>query len=92
VTDIIENYGERMFNYLKDQEILLQISDQVVFTKKDIERMKEELKVSLKIKGSMKVTEVKEIFPTSRKYILAFLEHMDSLGITKRIGDERVLK
>lgn len=92
VTDIIENYGERIFNYLKDQEILLQISDQVVFTKKDIERMKEELKVSLKIKGSMKVTEVKEIFPTSRKYILAFLEHMDSLGITKRIGDERVLK
>jgi hypothetical protein len=28
---------------------------------------------------------------TSRKYVLSFLEHLDSERITRRIGDARVL-
>jgi hypothetical protein len=32
------------------------------------------------------------MFGQSRKYILALLEHMDRLQVTRRIGDDRVLR
>ncbi|MCS6843245.1 MAG: SelB C-terminal domain-containing protein [Caldilineales bacterium] len=32
------------------------------------------------------------MFGTSRKYVLALLEHLDAQHITRRMGDERVLR
>jgi hypothetical protein len=32
------------------------------------------------------------LFGTSRKYAQAFLERLDALRITRRVGDERVLR
>jgi hypothetical protein len=32
------------------------------------------------------------MFSTSRKYALALMEYLDTQGITKRVGDERVLR
>jgi len=37
------------------------------------------------------VGEVRDMFGTSRKYVLALLEHLDRTKVTKRVGDERVL-
>jgi selenocysteine-specific elongation factor len=42
--------------------------------------------------GKITVAEVRDLFSTSRKYALALMEHLDALGVTKRVGDERVLK
>jgi len=41
--------------------------------------------------GKITLAEVRDIFKTSRKYAQAFIEHMDSQKITRRIGDDRVL-
>jgi selenocysteine-specific elongation factor len=38
------------------------------------------------------VAQVRDHFNTSRRYILAWLEHLDSQGITVRSGDARRLK
>jgi len=35
---------------------------------------------------------VRDLFDTSRKYALAFLEYLDAKGVTRRVGDERVLR
>jgi selenocysteine-specific elongation factor len=32
------------------------------------------------------------MFGTSRKYALALMEHLDAKRITRRVGDERVLR
>jgi serine/threonine protein kinase len=37
------------------------------------------------------LAQVRDLFDTSRKYAQAILEHLDEEGITKRVGDERVL-
>ena len=42
--------------------------------------------------GKITVAEVRDLFGTSRKYALAVMEHLDSARITRRIGDERVLR
>ncbi len=38
------------------------------------------------------VANVRDKFNASRKYALGLLEHLDAIGVTKRVGDERVLK
>jgi selenocysteine-specific elongation factor len=42
--------------------------------------------------GSVNVAQVRDAFNTSRKYALALLEYLDDQRITKRVGDERVLR
>jgi selenocysteine-specific elongation factor len=46
----------------------------------------------IKANGSMTVAQVRDQFGTSRKYALALMERLDELKITKRVGDERVLR
>ena len=42
--------------------------------------------------GSITVAQVRDQFGTSRKYALALMERLDELKITRRVGDERVLR
>jgi len=50
------------------------------------------VKAHLREHGTITVAIVRDQFQTSRKYALALMEHLDSIGVTKRLGDERVLK
>jgi selenocysteine-specific elongation factor len=42
--------------------------------------------------GQIKASQVRDHFQTSRKYILALLEHLDEIGTTIRVGDARKLR
>jgi len=46
----------------------------------------------IKAHGSMTVAQVRDQFNTSRKYALALMERLDELKVTRRVGDERVLR
>ena len=42
--------------------------------------------------GSITVADVRTMFNTSRKYSLPLLEYLDQQRVTRRVGDERVLR
>lgn len=42
--------------------------------------------------GEININEVRDLFGSSRKYVLAFLEELDHRGTTIRRGDDRVLR
>jgi len=44
----------------------------------------------LKQSGNITVAEARDLLGSSRKYVLALLEQMDEMKLTKRVGDERV--
>ena len=46
----------------------------------------------LRSKGSVTVAEARTMFNSSRKYVLPLLEYLDQQHITRRVGDERVLR
>lgn len=51
-------------------------------------------KVIATLKGKpegVSLAELKDLLETSRKYIVPLLEYLDGIGITKRIGDVRIL-
>ena len=43
-------------------------------------------------RGTITAAEVRDALGTSRKYALALLEHLDEIGVTRRVGDARVLR
>ena len=42
--------------------------------------------------GKITIAEVRDLLETSRKYALAFMEHLDQIRVTRRVGDDRILR
>jgi selenocysteine-specific elongation factor len=41
-------------------------------------------------RGSIAVADLRDLFNTTRKYAVPFLEHLDEVRVTRRKGDVRV--
>ncbi len=92
VKECREDVGEEIYNALLSLKRLIQISPEVVFTPETYQKMIVEIKEKLQDDGTITVAQARDHFGSSRKYMLAFLEKLDSEGITVREGDVRHLK
>jgi selenocysteine-specific elongation factor len=84
--------GEDVFSTLLDSGDLVAVSDEVAFRKDDFELMVGKIRLLLEQKGQISLAEVRDMFKTSRRYVQALLEYLDSTGMTVRQGDFRRLK
>jgi len=73
------------------QRRIVRVSEDLMFATPAYNGMVEKVTSHLKAHGKITVAEVRDLFGTSRRYVLALLEHLDSERITRRLGDERVL-
>jgi len=92
VKDCISATGGEIYTALLDQGILVAVSADVVFTAEDYQKMLEGVKKTILQEGSLTAAVFRDQFGTTRKYALAFLEHLDAVGVTIRDGDTRKLK
>ncbi|MCH8989080.1 MAG: selenocysteine-specific translation elongation factor [Chloroflexi bacterium] len=81
-----------LLGVLIEQGKVVRVTDSVVFDASAYREMTERIIQHLKDRGTITVAEARTMFDTSRKYILPLLEHMDQQQITRRTGDERVLR
>ncbi|MFO7916681.1 MAG: selenocysteine-specific translation elongation factor [Anaerolineae bacterium] len=84
--------GPELLQYLIDRGELIKVSDSVAFHAEAYAEMRECLIAYLQEHESVAVAEVRDMFDSSRRYALGFLESMDRAGITKRLGDVRILR
>jgi selenocysteine-specific elongation factor len=84
--------GEDVLAALVDTGQLVAVAPDVVFRQSDYERMVTDVRSIIQERGALTVAEARDHFNTSRRYVLAFLEHLDAIGVTVRMGDERRLK
>lgn len=84
--------GEEVINALIEMGELITVSQDVIFRKKDYEEMVEKIKTAIQQKGQITLGEVRDMLDTTRKYVQALLEHLDSIGVTMRDGDVRRLR
>jgi selenocysteine-specific elongation factor len=84
--------GNEILNALIELGELVPVSQDVIFRKKDYDEMVEKVRAELQRKGSITLGEVRDMLNTTRKYIQALLEHLDSIGVTMRDGDFRKLR
>ena len=77
---------------LVEQARVVRVADGVVFTAAAYREMTDRIVEHLQENNTITVAEARTLFDTSRKYILPLLERMDQEHITRRNGDERVLR
>lgn len=87
--ECIQSVGEEIFQALLMRGDLIAVSSEIVFRRADFERMVEYLRQALCREGHLTVAQVRDLFQSSRKYILPFLEYLDAQGLTRRDGDYR---
>ena len=78
-------------NLLIDRGQLVKTAAGIVFSKDAHDRMVAQILEHIQKNGKITVGEVRDMFQSSRKYVLAILEHMDEKKLTRRVGDERIL-
>lgn len=84
--------GGEVYTALIDLDMLIQVSPDVVYSKEGYDEMVRQLRELIKKTGSVTAAQVRDHFNTSRRYVLALLEHLDDIGVTVREGDVRRLK
>ena len=92
VPECIAAVGDDVFQWLLDSDRLVRVGEDVVFAPESYEAMLQRILEHLQTTGSITVAQVRDTFGTSRKYALALMEHLDAKHITRRVGDERVLR
>ena len=78
--------------YLQERGDVVKVNETVTFTAAAYEDMAARIVSHLQENGSVTVADARTIFGTSRKYVLPLLEYLDRQRITRRVGDERVLR
>jgi len=87
-----EVVGQEVLAALVEQGRLVRLTDSVLFDAETYDHMAARIISHLRAGNSITVAQVRDMFGTSRKYAVAVLEHMDEQHITRRVGDERILR
>ncbi|MFC2050380.1 selenocysteine-specific translation elongation factor [Chloroflexota bacterium] len=81
-----------LLNLLIEKQQVVKVSEGVVFSASAYNEMVDKVIAHAKAKGKVTLAEVRDMLDTSRKYAQALLEYMDGKKLTRRVGDERVLR
>ena len=83
--------GAEVTAALLDQGTLVKVSEGVLLTREAYDEAIRRIVDYLRAHETVTVAEARDLLGTSRKYMLALLEHLDEQRVTRRVGDDRVL-
>ena len=92
IRDCRQAVGDELWTLQTARGVFVEVSEDVAFDSETYTRIVDGIAQALEGGGTITVAQVRDRFQTSRKYALALLEHLDAIGKTVRIGDERRLK
>jgi selenocysteine-specific elongation factor len=92
VKECLAFVDEELLAALFAQRQLVQVSEDVLFLAETYDEILGRTHSYIQANGSITVAQFRDLFKTSRKYALGVLEHLDTTGKTKRVGDTRVLR
>ena len=87
----LEAVDDEILTALLQRGDLVRIGPDVLFLRETYDDMLQRTLAYIQAHDQITVAECRDLFGASRKYILAFLEHLDRERITRRQGDYRVL-
>jgi len=90
VNDLPKN--PELIMYLSDIGQLIRINQEIILSPLAYKDMVQSIRIIIEENGKISVAEVRDKFQTSRKYALALMEYLDQQKMTRRVGDERVLR
>jgi selenocysteine-specific elongation factor len=82
--------GEPVLKALVERGELVQVAPDVIFTIEAYATLVTGILAIIDVDSKVDAKSVRDKFNSSRKYVIALLEHLDAIGITQRQGDDRV--
>ncbi len=89
ITELNKIAGEKVVRALGDLRRLVRVNDSIAFAADSYDRLVSEIRRHIGEFDEIDAKTLRDKFGTSRKYAIAVLEHLDSLGVTQRVGDVR---
>ena len=86
-----DRHLQQALRFLIEQGEIVEISSEIVLLRDAVEQMRNAVTELLSKHGSVTASQVRQKIGTTRRVIIPFLEYLDRIGVTRRIGDERVL-
>jgi len=81
----------RMAQALLEEGALVEVAPGIVFAADVVEEVARRVVAQVEATGEVTVAQLRDVLGTSRKFALALLEYFDSIRLTRRLGDRRVL-
>ncbi len=89
--EVEQALGPEVTAALVEQGTLVKLGETILLSRSAYREALRRLVGHLRAHGTLTVAEARDLLGTSRKYMLAILEHTDQQRITTRRGDDRVL-
>ncbi len=86
-----DRHFQQALRFLIDQREIVEISSEIVLLRDAAEEMQNAIAEFLSKQGSATASQMRQKIGTTRRVIIPFLEYLDRMGVTRRIGDQRVL-
>ena len=83
--------AQHMLETMAEEGLIVRLDHQFYIERECFDRAVEGLKKHIEEKGNITLAEFRDMLGTSRKYAMAILDHTDSMKITVKTGDCRVL-
>ena len=88
---ITEKRLNQVLGFMSRQGRLVKVKDDIYLTNRNEAELKDRVKAFLQAQGVMKPGDMKTIAGVSRKFAIPFMEYLDRIRFTLRVGDERKL-
>jgi len=83
---------QNIIHFLLKDGGLVKISEELVFLREVLDQLQSRYTDALVKEGKATPARFKELTGLSRKYIIPLMEYFDTIKLTVRIGDHRVLR
>jgi selenocysteine-specific elongation factor len=89
--EVLAEFDSKVFYALAKQGVLVGLTKEIYLHRSALEEAKSLIKRELTHRGQMRLSEMREIWGTTRKFAVPLAEYLDRLGFTHRVGDMRML-
>lgn len=89
---LTEKDALRLLQALERQGRVVKVGEGLYYAAGTLTQAMERVAGEMEARGTITLAEVRDLFGTSRRFAQALLEHMDSEGLTLRVGDARRLR
>src|SRR5207244_8715572 len=86
-----DRHLQQALRFLIEQGEIIELNDEIVLLNDSVEQMRNTVSGFISTNGSATASQLRQKLGTSRRIIIPFLEHLDQTGVTRRVGDQRVL-
>jgi len=92
IGEINQMLNDEILNACFEQGFLIKLSEEIAYLPETYVEMRDKIIAHIQAEGAITIAGVRDLFGTSRRYSLALMGYLDQQGITRRVGDERVLR